>query len=948
MSNQTLRLNVDSRGLERGAKSGAKSLEEIRRAAGRAGSAADEADASLQRLGRAADALRPVGRALTMFVSAPLVGIAGFAVKAAADMDSLTRALDAMTGSSAETARQMERLKEVARAPGLGFREAVQGSVNLQAVGFAALDAERAMKALGNAVATTGGGKNELDRVLFQLSQMAAAGKVLGQDLRPVIQTAPAVAKALNELFGTTSAEAISSQVDSFEDFFNLLIPKLEQMPSVAGGAQNAFDNLSDSAFRARAALGQQLLPAVIPLIDGFADMLEQMDGLEPSTLRNVIAFGAAAAVIGPLTLGVAGLATAVGTLSIAFGAVTPYVAAGSALIVGLGVLAGLWTKNKLEALDAAEAVDRYRDSLKDMNMAQLLAQRTALQGQKSDVAEQIGNLSGGRGNSGRIAALRERGMDIVAALQDVDRQILRAGTLDPITVTYVKPLTNAADGARELREEIEKLDRALRGMRAPEISGENFHLRGLRERRERDAIERAARQSYGESVGMYLTPVDTSRPDSKGADPKEAADSLAQAASDVTRGIVDVADAFGGLDDRSRRALTGITGLISGLDRLGSGGGALANIGSIAGIIGAGAQLIASIGGGNDAIHRERNDILRRNTDALERLTANLTGNTYGGAASVLNTLANPEFRTAGGVQQSGFTAIWGAGLGDGDFADQMKILGPVLAEAGLTFADLNRIAEDAGITLRDSAGEIIPGALEDLHEALGPVIEALFSFGDSLNDQMSLMNAAADIFDRDPNDHAAAANDMADLLARMAPDLFGGLADLDMGSADDRALMEAAIRDIFTQLSNSELTPEMFGQFGSAEELLSALLSADNSLDAFSEATERATSAMLNIPNALPLELIRQGVYQSIANGGQATPPSGPATPPSGPPTGTTPTPIEQTPIATTVNMGGVTIINEAGDDPEALRKKLEIAVQRHAATGGWTILPNTRTTR
>lgn len=198
-------------------------------------------------------------------------------VTTAADMDSLRRALDAVTGSSDQTAIQMERLKEVARAPGLGFREAVQGSVNLQAVGFAAKDAERALKAFGNAIATTGGGRAELDRVLLQLTQMAATGRIVAQDLRPIVQTAPAVAKALNELFGTTSAEAIAAQVDDFDEFFDLLITKLEQMPSVAGGAKNALENLGDAAFRLRASIGEQLLPVVEPVVNGLADAAEAL-----------------------------------------------------------------------------------------------------------------------------------------------------------------------------------------------------------------------------------------------------------------------------------------------------------------------------------------------------------------------------------------------------------------------------------------------------------------------------------------------------------------------------------------------------------------------------------------------------------------------------------------------------------------------------------------------
>lgn len=497
---QALVLSINSVAARVGALEAERALARVGRAAKDATSDVDGMESKLRSAG---DSMKRVGRAMTLGVTLPLVGVAGFAVKAAADMDSLKRSLDAMTGSSAETAKQMERLKEVARAPGLGFREAVQGSVNLQAVGFAATEAERAIMAFGNAIATTGGGKAELDRVLFQLTQMAATGKIVAQDLKPIIQTAPAVARALNELFGTTSAEAISSQVDSFEEFFNLLIPKLESMPSVAGGAANSLENLGDAAFRARAALGDQLLPVVLPLVEGLADLLEKSADLNPEMMRTAIAFGAAAAVVGPLTLGVAALATAVGTLVIAGAPLWPLLLGGGAIVVGLTTLVGLFTKSKLEALAAAGEVDRYKESLLGMNRAQLMAQHSALQGQKSSIAEQIRNLSGGRGNDGRIAELKRQGMEVVATIQQVERQLMTTG-MDPIIVSVSNGLTEMDEKAlrfrdtlKRIREEAEKISEALAGrlfdMRmGPGIGGgAGFNLRPtLAGRRDREAFK--------------------------------------------------------------------------------------------------------------------------------------------------------------------------------------------------------------------------------------------------------------------------------------------------------------------------------------------------------------------------------------------------------------------------------------------------------------------------
>lgn len=480
---QALILSINSIAARVGALEAERALASLGRAAK---GAASDVDGMESKLRSAGDSMKRVGRALTIGVTAPLVGLAGFAVKAAADMDSLKRSLDAMTGSSAETAVQMERLKQVARAPGLGFREAVQGSVNLQAVGFAATDAERAIMAFGNAIATTGGGKAELDRVLFQLTQMAATGRIVAQDLRPIIQTAPAVAKALNELFGTTSAEAISSQVDSFEEFFGLLIPKLESMPSVAGGAANSLENLGDAAFRARAALGDQLLPVVLPLVEGLANLLEQSADLNPEMLRTGIAFGAAAAVVGPLTLGVAGLATAVGTLVIAGAPLWPLLAVGGLITVGLSTLVGLFVKSKLEALAAAAAVDDFKRALTGMDLATAIGTERTLQA--------------------RIEAVESAGASIAAMQGEQDT----LGNSDPARLNELKEgiarlrsFINGNPPLEKLKEDLESTkgavrtlgttltNNATRGLEVVDEKAEQFRrtLKKLREEAEKISL---------------------------------------------------------------------------------------------------------------------------------------------------------------------------------------------------------------------------------------------------------------------------------------------------------------------------------------------------------------------------------------------------------------------------------------------------------------------------
>lgn len=316
-----VRVTADVAGLERGMARAQRSIE------------------------RAGEAMQTAGQTLSVGLTAPLVAFGAAAVVNATKLDSLTRALEAVAAPGEDVAKQLERLREVAKLPGLGFEEAIQGSVNLQAVGFSAAEAERTLRAFGNAIASTGGGKAELDRVTTQLTQMASAGRILTADLRPIIQTSPLVAKALQQAFGTIDAQKIEDLGLTFDQFFEQLVTQLEGLPQVASGPKVAFEGLADSFTVASGALGARLMPAVIAITTALSKLLEGVASLDPVTQNFIIAFGAAAAALGPVLL-------AVGTLI----KLLPVLQSSMALLIGVGgpVLLGVAAFGALAAAGLA------------------------------------------------------------------------------------------------------------------------------------------------------------------------------------------------------------------------------------------------------------------------------------------------------------------------------------------------------------------------------------------------------------------------------------------------------------------------------------------------------------------------------------------------------------------------------------------------------------------
>jgi hypothetical protein len=115
------------------------------------GANAQALDKELTRIGRRLAAfskqMQQIGSDLTQSLSLPLAGVSAGALTAFAGMERLEKGLTAVMGSSEAAAVELEKLKKSAQLPGLGFEEAVKGSIRLQAVGFSA---DEARKTLGN------------------------------------------------------------------------------------------------------------------------------------------------------------------------------------------------------------------------------------------------------------------------------------------------------------------------------------------------------------------------------------------------------------------------------------------------------------------------------------------------------------------------------------------------------------------------------------------------------------------------------------------------------------------------------------------------------------------------------------------------------------------------------------------------------------------------------
>ena len=199
------------------------------------------------KIGQIGEQLSSIGQKMTVGLTLPIMALGAGALKAYGDIQSLQKGLEAVMGSAGAASKEFDRLKEVAKLPGLGMEEAVRGSINLQAIGMDADKSRKILSQFGDAVASVGKGKAEFERAIYGVQQLANTDFPLGEDLNIIKDALPQVSNLLKEAFGTSRSDELAKMGVSSKQVLDTITAGLEKLPRVTGGINGAFENLGDS-----------------------------------------------------------------------------------------------------------------------------------------------------------------------------------------------------------------------------------------------------------------------------------------------------------------------------------------------------------------------------------------------------------------------------------------------------------------------------------------------------------------------------------------------------------------------------------------------------------------------------------------------------------------------------------------------------------------------------
>jgi len=278
-----------------------------------------------------------VGKKLSTRLTLPLGIAGGIALKSAANFEKLKTQLNVLTGSAEEGAKAFERLVKFSAGTPFQLDELVKANNTLMGFGVSAEDAYNHLQMIGDIAAVSGG---DLQGISVAFGQVAAAGRLMGQDLLQLINNGVPIIDMLSNSMGVAKSE-IKELVSEGAVTFPVLIKAFQQATSEGGKFEGGMAQLSqtisgiastvkDNLNIAFAELGNEIFKAldIKTLAQDFIKFIQNLTArfkqLEPQTKKVIIIVTGLVAAAGPLLVVLGTMSSGIGLVASGFATAIP------------------------------------------------------------------------------------------------------------------------------------------------------------------------------------------------------------------------------------------------------------------------------------------------------------------------------------------------------------------------------------------------------------------------------------------------------------------------------------------------------------------------------------------------------------------------------------------------------------------------------------------------
>jgi tape measure domain-containing protein len=406
---------------------------------------------------------RAFGGLKSAILGVGVTALARQAILTSANFEKLNVRLGLLTKASGTFAKSQEIAAEAQKLFGLSATEALEGITNitarLQPLGVGVEDIRTTFIGFNTAAKLAGASAMESSNAFRQLAQALGSGRLQGDEFRSIAEQVPTILAPIAAELGVTIGElkkfASEGKLTSDVVIRALKKVELDGADSLKALLENdptqVFKNLGNEAENLSRAFGDQLAPAVLPVIRAITKVTEAITNFVKSGAGQVTLIFTAIAVaakgvalITPVIIGqlatlatsfqVAAINSALASTGLKGVAASSFLAAGGitkatialsalkialiktgigAAIVILGTLAAKFIDNKNSAKEAADAAKAFDDNIKGITET---APQTEAALNSLTIANkefELSNLGTNRNDAGRRKAL-ERELEIL------------------------------------------------------------------------------------------------------------------------------------------------------------------------------------------------------------------------------------------------------------------------------------------------------------------------------------------------------------------------------------------------------------------------------------------------------------------------------------------------------------------------------------------------------
>lgn len=316
-----------------------------------------------------------VGKDMTLKLTTPLVALGTVGVNYNAQIEQYRTMFTTLTGSAEEADRIISQLQADAQKSPFDSKSLIEANQYLISAGVSAEDARKTILDLGNAVAATGGGSDELNRMAQNLQQIKNVGKATATDIKQFANAGINIYGLLAETTGKTVEEVKEMDV-SYDVLAEALAKASEEGGRYAGAMEAQSQTLNGSLSATKESIQMLLgeimeaaMPVIVKVLEKVREVIDWLSSLDDDTKKTILIVGAVVAALGPVITIVGGIITGIGGLVTALGFLFSPIG-GVIAIIGLLVAAGIalyknWDVIKEKVGDLATSIKNKFDDIK-------------------------------------------------------------------------------------------------------------------------------------------------------------------------------------------------------------------------------------------------------------------------------------------------------------------------------------------------------------------------------------------------------------------------------------------------------------------------------------------------------------------------------------------------------------------------------------------------------